>query len=91
MRKRRIKRIKNDFNFYNLLGTLRSLFVTINLFTSVAQELKSCSTVKQLQVVVRAGLEPGTSGLQIRHHCQSAILLHKFNLSTVSCGISNLR
>ena len=37
------------------------------LFTSVAKELAELgSVVKQLQVVVRAGLEPGNSGFQVR-------------------------
>ena len=30
------------------------------------------ATVKQIQVVVRAGLEPGTAGLRVRHANHSA-------------------
>ena len=37
---------------------------TSSLFTSLATGFKLAATVKQIQVVVRAELEPGTAGLR---------------------------
>ena len=45
------------------------------------------STEKQIQVVVRAGLEPGTAGLRVRHTDHSATLskhVLRKNLQTIN-------
>ena len=45
------------------------------------------ATEKQIQVVVRAGLEPGTAGLRVRHADHSTTLLGKM-MQRVTCKVN---
>ena len=62
---------------HNIIRILTGRRQTSWLFTaSVAEDLNSGlrGYKKQIQVVVRAGLEPGTAGLQVRHADHSTML-----------------
>lgn len=59
----------------------------------VAKKANSGATVKQIQVVVRVGIKPGTAGLRVRSADQSSKLppaihtLQKFTLITFNKNI----
>jgi len=63
------------FKFLTMLRILTGRRQTSWLFTSVAEDLNSeLLTVKQILVVARTGVEPGTAGLQFWRADHSAML-----------------